>query len=98
MNKEQFEYLCDHPELFEMSYDEWLEEQPKDTNTMEIKYKEIELEVEYYIIHGDESGPYTDDTLSIEKIFCGGQDITDIVDIRSMEAIQELAAEKYFDK
>lgn len=27
MTKEQFEYLCDHPELAEMSYDEWLERQ-----------------------------------------------------------------------
>ena len=30
MTAEQFEYLCDHPELAEMSYDEWLEKQ---TNT-----------------------------------------------------------------
>jgi len=25
MNKEQFEYLCDHPEIAEWSYDEWFE-------------------------------------------------------------------------
>ena len=29
MTKEQFEYLCDHPEIAELSYDEWFEEQLK---------------------------------------------------------------------
>lgn len=29
MTAEQFEYLCNHPEIAEWSYDEWFEEQNK---------------------------------------------------------------------
>jgi hypothetical protein len=30
MTHEEFEYLCAHPEIFEMSFDEWLDTQPKE--------------------------------------------------------------------
>jgi len=63
-----------------------------------IKIENVELEVEYDIVGGDLSGPYTNSTVEILAVYAYGQDITDLLRNESMIEIEEETAEKVFDK